>query len=103
MLRAALASGDRADMRQCLRIIYHLGLRDILSQKTDSNASQATLRHAEFYTSKLCSAILEVVERVKGDRDIPEELKKWEELKAQASQLKGAQRGSNFLPMQESH
>ncbi|KAF8631677.1 hypothetical protein AX15_002263 [Amanita polypyramis BW_CC] len=94
MVRTALGSGDRANMRQCLRIIHHLGLDAIVGCKTDGAESKKATRSRAFYTSKLNQAILEIVESVRGDRDIPEEAKKWKGLSSRAMQLEGTSRAS---------
>ncbi|KIL70065.1 hypothetical protein M378DRAFT_116858 [Amanita muscaria Koide BX008] len=102
MIRAALGSSDRSSMRQCLRMIYHLGLDNIMrGAGTESNKAA---KNRAFWASKLNAAILEIVESVRGQRDIPEEAKKWEELKIRTSRLEAklqTESTSSFIPTQE--
>ncbi|KAF8639706.1 hypothetical protein AX17_000968 [Amanita inopinata Kibby_2008] len=105
MIRTALASGDRANMRQCLRVIHHLGLEAIINSKA-SNAEESSriLKKGAFYTSKLTSAVIEIVERVKGGRDPQEEIKKWNELSDHASQIENRHEyadQSSLIPTKE--
>lgn len=60
--RAALATEDKADMRQCLRIIHHLGFPKALMQGSpplsDGN------KYIGFHVHKLATAVMEMVEKI---------------------------------------
>ena len=100
MIRAALNSGNRANMRQCLRMIAHLGFDTIVRRNGDDIESNRAAKDRAFYSSKLSSAILGIVERVRGNRDSPEEVKKWNELcsRARLGMSSGGNSGSSFIP-----
>lgn len=100
MIRAALNSGNRANMRQCLRIIAHLGFDAIVRRHASNIESSRASKDRAFYASKLSSAILGIVERVRGNRDSPEEVKKWNDLCSRATEAmsRGGNSGSSFIP-----
>ena len=101
MIRAALNSGNRANMRQCLRIISHLGLDEIVGRRADVIESNKAAKNRGFFISKLNSAILGIVERVKTDRDSPEEVEKWSQLASRAKQLEGTSQTGGFIPTEK--
>ncbi|KAK2466207.1 hypothetical protein APHAL10511_001849 [Amanita phalloides] len=104
MVRAALASGNRANMRQCLRIISFLDLDKIIGCNADGVESHKATKNRAFYRSKLISVVLEIVERAKGDRDSTEEVRKWDELGSRATQLGSTLHNdgkSNFIPTEK--
>ena len=105
MIRAALNSGNRANMRQCLRIVSHLGLDEIVGRRVDDIESNKATKNRAFFISKLNSAILGIVERVRTDRDSPEEAEKWNRLSSRAKQLEGMSQaggtGSGFIPTEK--
>jgi hypothetical protein len=105
MIRTALNSGNRANMRQCLRIISHLGLHEIVGRRADDIESNKAARNRAFFISKLNSAILGIVERVRTERDSPEEVEKWNQLSSRAKQFEGTSQaggtGSGFIPTEK--
>ncbi|PFH52719.1 hypothetical protein AMATHDRAFT_139360 [Amanita thiersii Skay4041] len=108
MIRTALASQDRANMRQCLRIVHHLGLEAILSHIVNNRQqdSKKVVKDRSFAASKLTSAVIEIIEKVKGDRDSPKETKQWKELSTRASdiQIKFSRTNElSFIPTQAAH
>lgn len=82
LARTAIATGDKANMRQCLRIISRFGGAHIFEKGTGRE-------HVDFYASKTAEAIVRLVwETVKPGVIIPEitpeEYKRWRALRVRA-------------------
>jgi hypothetical protein len=89
MVRTAFASKNRANMRQCLRIVDFLGLRDLLH--LGGLESKKSLKHHTFYLTKLATALVEMVDYVlKGNHkqaSSEKEFIKWSALAEEARRL----------------
>ncbi|XP_006460094.1 hypothetical protein AGABI2DRAFT_202788 [Agaricus bisporus var. bisporus H97] len=81
LVRTAYATKSRSHMRQCLRIIDHVGLDKLLARTTEtSDGSRKTIKNRGFYVAKLASAIVEMVEYVLAggtEAKYSEQAKKW--------------------------
>ena len=66
LVRAATASGDPANQRQCLRIVCHLGVRRYLSAVDEAEEAQRAAtrfkKDAYYYAHKTASALVELVD-----------------------------------------
>ncbi|KAF8655217.1 hypothetical protein AX16_003124 [Volvariella volvacea WC 439] len=110
MLRTALATENAANIRQCLRIIDHLGLDTILGVKgsvANPNESSKAVKNKMFFAVKLASALVQAVEQVlkSAARDVKneEEVQKWRALARSAQGLlnhsgSSAALSSDFIP-----
>jgi hypothetical protein len=68
MLRTALATRDKANLRQVLRIVDHIGYDTILATRGDVVQETAKVsRTRSFMHEKFNSALVEAVERLLGD------------------------------------
>jgi len=110
MVRAALASRDRANMRQCLRIVDCLGIDRLFSkQEADSNKAA---KYRAFYHVKLAAALIATIDHVltkswrKGTPSDNQPIQ-WRELGLRAveelKRMKVSQRttGPEFIPTLE--
>jgi len=100
MLKTALATKNRADMRQALRIVDHLGFEKLLSSgAAERHDTSRSIKYKSFYGGKLASAIVETVDTVmaeNGKYAKPEEAKKWRALAKEAkAQLQTPMNGSS--------
>ena len=102
MVRTAFASKNRANMRQCLRIIDFLGLRDLWH--LGGVESKKSLKHHTFYLTKLAAALLEMVDYVlKGNRkhaSSEKEFIQWNALAEEARRL-ADKNHTPLIPMRE--
>jgi len=108
-VKTALASKDRANMRQGLRIVDHLGLKQLLSKTTEAGAhSRRTVKSQFFYASKLAGGVLDTVEYVlRADsgrrRSSEEEVNRWQALasisRKATEDTTYATYGQSFLPI----
>ncbi|KAH9947243.1 hypothetical protein B0H21DRAFT_344406 [Amylocystis lapponica] len=99
LARTALVSRDQANLRQCLRMIAHLGVDDALSErvrKSDRDSSPerllskqvpATSRDPEYYVAKLADDLVRLVKEARGGEGDTGEEKKWLALQAKAKQF----------------
>ncbi|KAF8165351.1 hypothetical protein B0H34DRAFT_831012 [Crassisporium funariophilum] len=88
MLRAALATRNRADMRQALRIVDYLGFEELVHKRGNvQNESNKIVRNRAFFASKLAAAIVDTVKFVleeDGKFAKPADAKSWKALAKQA-------------------
>ncbi|KAF9568906.1 hypothetical protein CPC08DRAFT_279478 [Agrocybe pediades] len=93
MLKTALATKNRADMRQALRIIDHLGFENIMTAGTPDNLNATKLiKYRSFHGRKLASSIAETVDAVlveNGKYAKPEEAKRWRALAKTSNEYVG--------------
>ena len=103
LLRAALASGEVANMRQCLRMASFFG-----NQRSSGEAESidvylahdhhpqnlanttATKQEGSFYATKVVSALVEVLERVLKGRNVAKdtpEMKEWRKFREKAKKI----------------
>ncbi|KIY49196.1 hypothetical protein FISHEDRAFT_72544 [Fistulina hepatica ATCC 64428] len=66
MLRTAIASGSRANIRQCLRIVAYLDLDHLLGflRKENASESRKALKSRAFFAVKLAEAVKEATQEV---------------------------------------
>jgi hypothetical protein len=96
LVRAAYVTKNRSHMRQCLRIVDHLGLDRLLARTTEtSDESRKTLKSRGFFVAKLASGIVEMVDYVLAggaDTRSPKQVKKWRAIAERAHlELKGSE------------
>lgn len=93
LVRTAFASGDLAHMRQCARIVRHLGLKCLTpsdaTYKEGKRAAPRFQRDAPFYAYKTASALVELVDVLvpkKTNESVPltEEQQGWVALRREA-------------------
>ncbi|KAF8076380.1 pentatricopeptide repeat-containing protein [Lyophyllum atratum] len=96
LLRTALASRDRANVRQCLRILEFLRVDRLFAM--DTSGSNKGAKAKMFFTSKLASTVVEAIQYVKGP-DSPE-LGRWRRLADIAGLAERRAQGqkSDFIP-----
>jgi hypothetical protein len=100
LVRTALASHSRANVRQCLRIVGYLGVDDLFSTKETTNDTKKSAKNRAFYASKLASAVIEAVAKVSGggERASQDEVTQWNDLVNRAKErIKEAPR-TEFIP-----
>ena len=89
LLRTAMATKNRANMRQALRIVEYLGFDTILrSGGDDKRETLRAVKHREFFGKKFSSAVVDTVSQVMeegGKYARPEDAAKWMLLAHQAS------------------
>ncbi|GLB33804.1 putative PPR repeat family protein [Lyophyllum shimeji] len=99
LLRTALTSRDRANVRQCLRILDYLQVDQLLAM--DNGDPNRGARAKAYFIKKLASAIVEAVQFVQGASSKPSrEMGRWKRLADLAvlnEQRTSAQR-SDFIP-----
>ncbi|TFK43536.1 hypothetical protein BDQ12DRAFT_184421 [Crucibulum laeve] len=105
MVKTAFASKNRANMRQCLRIVDHIGLERFFKQDSEEASSRA-LKDRAFYASKLASAVQEMVEYVLRSGDgrrapVPEEKRRWTALGECAARHLKRSPEVEFLPAKQ--
>ncbi|RDB22854.1 hypothetical protein Hypma_010203 [Hypsizygus marmoreus] len=106
MLRAALGSRDRANVRQCLRIADYLGAYrffQLTTKAARTEESPKSMKNMAFYISKLASALVEAVAYVSDAsarrHTSQDEMRRWQELAADAARYeKRANQRSDFIP-----
>lgn len=103
LARTALECGDRAAMRQCARIIAHLGVTQILAptedgeraaevaaqQRPGGNAGASFAQERTFYTHKAARAVQELVDvlvprKTEGARRLTAEEREWVGVRSEA-------------------
>ncbi|PPQ77740.1 hypothetical protein CVT25_011175 [Psilocybe cyanescens] len=88
MLKTALATNNRADMRQVLRITDYLGFDKLLrTGGTEKHETSKSAKHRQFFGNKFASAVVETVTAVledSGKHAKPEEARKWRALANEA-------------------
>lgn len=102
LMRTALASHSRANVRQCLRIIDYLGVDQFFSsQQVGKTESNKAAKHRTFYASKLASAIIEAVTDVSNNKEktYQVELRRWKDL---AKEIRAVST-DEFIPTPEQH
>jgi len=68
MLRTALATRDKANLRQVLRIVDHIGYDTILATRGDVvQETTKVTRTRSFIHEKFNSALVEVIDKLLGD------------------------------------
>ncbi|KAG5652429.1 hypothetical protein H0H81_005025 [Sphagnurus paluster] len=102
MLRTALTSRDRANVRQCLRIFNHIQVEQMFI--ADKNTSKIMSKTKAYFTSKLASAVMEGVQFVlgtgAGGTSPPPETVSWRRLATMGTQFEKRMQGqkSIFIP-----
>ena len=88
MLKTALVTKNRANIRQALRIVNHIGFVTILgSQGQERQTTTKTIKDKAFYGSKFATALTEAVNTALeegGKFARPEEAKTWQALSKEA-------------------
>jgi hypothetical protein len=87
-LRTAIATKNRANMRQALRIVEYLGFDAVLrSGGDDKRETLRAVKHREFFRNKFSSAVVDTVSQVMeegGKYARPRDAAKWMSLSHQA-------------------
>ncbi|TFK94738.1 hypothetical protein K466DRAFT_475771 [Polyporus arcularius HHB13444] len=105
IVRAALASGEPEDMRQCVRIVRHFGLQKFISPADDADGwarprnAQQFKKDTNFYAHKTASALVELIDELvpkKTDESprLSAEEREWAAMRSEAR---------NFLKTQKHH
>lgn len=103
MIRTALASHDRANVRQCLRIINYFDVGSLFKRtENKSDDIQKAARNKLFFIAKVASAVVDAVKYV-SDAAVTTpvaqlEARKWVNLAALARQVPQKSPKSNLLP-----
>ncbi|KAF9451720.1 hypothetical protein P691DRAFT_723501 [Macrolepiota fuliginosa MF-IS2] len=88
LVRTAHATRNRAHMRQCLRLVDHLGIDTLLARTSEvAYESRRTLKDRGFFVAKLAQGVVEMVKYVLSgttDQRYPEEQDKWKRLAERA-------------------
>ncbi|KAI0375704.1 hypothetical protein BV20DRAFT_984638 [Pilatotrama ljubarskyi] len=103
LVRTALESGDEAAMRQCARIVRHLGVGQVFVAKDagpESRGERTGVRFEKdqaFYAHKAARALVELVDvlvpkRTEGSAPLTAEQREWTELRSEARSFLIAQR-----------
>lgn len=90
----ALASQELANMRQCLRIIDHIGAERLLHRPkalVDQSRSSQFMNDLEYYLAKLAKDLMEIVDEVvakEPEMCSEEERERWKKIKSQAKECR---------------
>ncbi|KAF9820964.1 hypothetical protein IEO21_00941 [Rhodonia placenta] len=90
----ALASQELANMRQCLRIIDHIGAERLLHRPkalVDQSKSSQFMNDLEYYLAKLAKDLMEIVDEVvakEPEMCSEEERERWKKIKSQAKECR---------------
>lgn len=102
LVRTALATQDRAKMRQCLRIVGYLGVDHLFAKKGPAGEESHKLaKNRAFYVSKLASAVVETTRYVLKGSSSGEEAETWHGLATQAQEAVRRAPASDFIPISE--
>ncbi|KAF9055258.1 hypothetical protein BDZ89DRAFT_938618 [Hymenopellis radicata] len=111
LVRTALASENRAFMRQALRLLHFLDLKLLASNARrtvgyDAPTSKKALKHQQFHAEKLASAVLDTLDHIYRNsthRDAPQgqDLVRWKALKMAATGLLRDSNNGRFIPIKE--
>ena len=106
LVRTAVASQSHANVRQCLRIVDHLGINQISSsQEMGKTESNQAVKNRVFYASKLGLVITEAVTSVANyaGKTSQGELRRWKDLANQAKEWLRAVPTTEIIPAKEVH
>lgn len=103
IVRAAVASGEPENMRQCLRIVHHLGVKTYLKAEAEQEevvgrrTATRFKKDAHYYGHKTASALVELVDELvpKKTGDSPrleQEVRDWVAIRSEAKRFLIAQR-----------
>jgi hypothetical protein len=105
MVRAVYTTRDHANIRQCLRIVDHLGVHRFFARKPETDASNKAAKTRAFYVLKFASALVDSVTFVLDNRGrvqaSPEEVRRWRTLAGQAGDVLRRAPKSEFIPTVE--
>lgn len=100
MVRTALTSRDRANVRQSLRIVDYLGAHSFF-KPTEKADDPKSVKNIRFYTLKLASAVADAVRYVSdaGERGpSSDEVGRWKSLASQAAVVQRSTSKFNSIP-----
>ncbi|KAJ3788408.1 pentatricopeptide repeat-containing protein [Lentinula aff. detonsa] len=102
MMRTAVGSENRANIRQALRLIHHFGIRS-LARPSHTLESKKASKEKQFYASKLAQSVLEGIDLLFArstaqDRMRDDDLVRWKSLKIEAKNLLGHETDHDFIP-----
>ena len=106
LMRTAIASHSHANVRQCLRIVDHLGIDQILSsQEMGKTESNQAIKNRAFHASKLALGTREAVADVANHagKTSQGELRRWKDLANQAKEWLRVVPTTEFIPAKELH
>lgn len=100
LVRTAYATRNRAHMRQCLRIMDHLGIDMLLARTSEvADESRKAFKARGFFVAKLAQGIVEMVEYVLGgvtEQKYPEQQERWKAV-AERARMELKERGEEAL------
>lgn len=100
LMRTALASHSRANLRQCLRVVDFLGVKQFFTQENAEEESNKANKNRAFYASKLSSAIIEAVTDISNHagKTSETELRRWRNLADQVKEAVTVGPTTDFIP-----
>lgn len=105
LVRTAYTTRDHANVRQCLRIVDHLGVYQYFARKSETDPSNKAAKSKAFYVSKLASALVDSAMFILDSRDkmhaSPEEARRWKALADQVGEVLRRAPKSEFIPTVE--
>lgn len=91
LMRIAVGSENRANIRQALRLTHYLGFRSLM-RPSDTLESKKVMKDKEFYISKLAQAVLEGIKILSSqstplDKPRESDLARWRSLQSDAHRV----------------
>ncbi|EEB95412.1 hypothetical protein MPER_05623 [Moniliophthora perniciosa FA553] len=95
MVRTAVRAGNRAHIRQVLRLTHYLGMKDLFFNKFAPDGSSQSRKATEnrvFFSLKLVDAVREGIKKILRensgvDKPRPDDLARWKELEQDAAAI----------------
>ncbi|KAJ3898485.1 hypothetical protein F5879DRAFT_812537 [Lentinula edodes] len=102
MMRIAVGSENRANIRQALRLVHHFGIQS-LARPSHTLESKKALKDKLFYACKLARSAMEGIDILSSrstaqDRPRDDDLVRWQSLKVEAKKLLGSESDNDFIP-----
>ncbi|KAJ4478063.1 hypothetical protein J3R30DRAFT_3404199 [Lentinula aciculospora] len=102
MMRIAVDSENRANIRQALRLIHFFGIRSLVRSSHTLESKKAS-KEKWFYASKLARSILEGIDVLRArstahDTPRDDDLVRWQSLEAEAKEMSGLDSEHDFIP-----
>lgn len=109
VVRTAVKGGNKADMRQALRMVHSCNFDNLVYGKADSaeaSKSKKALKNLLYHGEKLASSVLDAIDHLlrnstERDRPSPSDLVKWRELKASATEIAQIAQSSRLVPVKD--
>ncbi|KAJ3769509.1 pentatricopeptide repeat-containing protein [Lentinula raphanica] len=103
MMRIAIGSQNRANIRQALRLIHHVGIQSLM-QPSHALESRKASKEKHFYVSKLAQGVLEGIEILyssdtPSDRPRDHDILRWKSLRAEVKEILSRREAErDFIP-----